>query len=173
MAVCPIDGSKIGFLGGWVLKDGEICSGCGNKIGFQKGDINSESAAHSYTIQEVQSLIDDSKKFDPDHVQKVRKQETKRSEAGIDPTSMSEMKNRQNLLNKYGLDNLDSETTEIVNQIVDKMSDVSTARVMATLNGLMDRYQVTLNQTQIEQNWVLIKQQDETNKLLRQLVNRK
>ncbi|GAW99691.1 hypothetical protein [Secundilactobacillus mixtipabuli] len=53
MAECPIDGSKIGFIGGWVFKDGEICAGCGKKVGFQKGESVSETAAHSYTVNEV------------------------------------------------------------------------------------------------------------------------
>ncbi|GAX02971.1 hypothetical protein IWT140_00569 [Secundilactobacillus pentosiphilus] len=172
MAECPIDGSKIGFMGGWVLKDGEICNDCGKKVGFQKGDSKSNTAAHYYTIDEVRALIDKGEQFDPDHAQKVRDEETKRSQAGFDPTTIPAMKNRQEFLDKYGLNHLDPETSEIVNQIVDQMSSIGFSRVMATLNGLMDRYQVTMNQTQIEQNWVLIKQQDETNKLLRKLVNK-
>ncbi|GAW99692.1 hypothetical protein [Secundilactobacillus mixtipabuli] len=71
------------------------------------------------------------------------------------------------------MENLDPDTQEEVEKIIVKMSSFGYARVVATLNSVLERSQITLNQTHIEQNWVLIKQQDENNKLLRQLVDKK
>lgn len=168
MSECPIDGGKIGFVGGWVLKDGEICNSCGKKVGFVKGDPISNTAAHSYKVVEIGDLIRSGKSFDPDHAKKATQNAVQEAKNNI----YQNTEYKKELMDKYGLNDLDPETLKSVKATLEKMSDIGWARVTSTLTSLQDRYQITLNQTQMEQNWILIKQQDETNKLLKQLIKK-
>lgn len=168
MSECPIDGGKIGFVGGWVLKDGEICNSCGKKVGFVKGDPISNTAAHSYKVVEIGDLIRSGKSFDPDHAKKATQNAVKKSESSL---NIDENYSKE-LLDTFQLNQLDPDTFEAVKATIGKMSNMGLARMTSTLTNLQDRYQITLNQTQIEQNWILIKQQDETNKLLKKLIEK-
>lgn len=173
MAECPIDGGKIGFMGGVTLKDGEICNDCAKKVGFEKGIAKSEMAAHSYTINEIRDLITKGEKYDPDHASHVREESVKRAASGIDISQPVDPEFEKKYFDKFDLNDLEPGTKKAVENALGKMSAMGYARVASSLNGVLERYQVTMNQTQIEQNWILIKQQDETNKLLKQLLIRK
>lgn len=164
---CDVCGNDIGFIGGWDLSDGTMCNNDGKKLGLSHVSPNDVLVASSYTVAEIKELITNGEKADKKHVsEKTKAQSEIIKNNGADVKALNAYKD------KFGLNDLDDETEQHVNNVVKKMSNVDIARILGTVNGLMERYQITLNQTQIEQNWILIKQQDETNKLLRQLVNK-
>ena len=168
---CPIDGTKIGMLGGWDLIDGTICNKCGKLVGLNHSEPRAEIIAHSYTIDEIKQLIEDGDLVSQQHLDKYQKEQHEIKAAQKSSGEGLEDDNTADFFERLDLSSLEPHTKAAVIKSMSKMSDLGLARVLGTINGVTQRYQVTMNQTQIEQNWILIKQQDETNKLLRKLID--
>lgn len=168
MAKCPIDGTKFNFLNCWELKDGNICKVCGEKAGLTDDLPNAISIARTYTINEIKDLIDSGDSVSDKDFQEQQNQITQSAHAIAGDTNLAHGDPEYRA--KLNLNDLDPKTQKAVNHTMDTMSNFGLARLLSTVRGPMERYQITLQQTQIDQNWILIQQQDETNKLIRQLI---
>ncbi|MEE8823694.1 hypothetical protein LASUN_13500 [Lentilactobacillus sunkii] len=172
MAICPIDGSKIGVFSNWILKDGEICNKCGEKIGLVHGDEKADGLANSITIADAKKFYEDGTKVTSDFVKKRRESDIQAAQEA-DKQRTEDMQDHytyggsfSSFMDQHGLTGADPNAAEQIKRINNEMNGMRWYRGpinFAQFNG-PEQAKIANLTTQTEQNWLLINQNEEIKK---------